>query len=68
VEDFNLASLLIGFIVGCVASCLSYFIFIKFIKLKSNSDKAKKALHILEDTKEIPGDVKELVSSKQTKK
>ena len=35
---------------------------------KSNSDKAKKALHILEDTKEIPGDVKELVSSKQTKK
>lgn len=37
-ENFNLTSLLIGFIVGCVASGLSYFIFIKFIKPKSISE------------------------------
>ena len=37
-DNFNLTSLLIGFIVGCVASGLSYFIFIKFIKPKSISE------------------------------
>ena len=37
-DNFDLTSLLIGFIVGCITSGLSYLIFIKFIKPKSKSE------------------------------